>query len=160
MSDPRAGGWGRGAEPLPSPPPAPPEAPGPWPRARGAAARPPAGRAAPEMRLRPPGYVTRDLRFPLHAALGRAQTQAPAALPPSPAAGVVSHRFLLRRRLASHSFPRAFERPLHQRLQDVAAAPGARAAVLGFPPAHRLLPLPCSLASRRQCFLHCFSLVT
>lgn len=83
MSDPRAGGWGRGAEPPPSPPPAQPEAPGPRPRARGAAARPPARRAAPEMRLRPPGYVTRDLRFPRHPALRRAPTRAPARGPAS-----------------------------------------------------------------------------
>lgn len=73
VSDPRAGGWGRGGEPLP---PARPEAPGdggPEPAAPLRGLLP----VAPPLRLGPPGYVTRDLPFPVrHGA-------ATPALPPA-----------------------------------------------------------------------------
>lgn len=135
VSDPRAGGWGRGGEPLP---PARPEAPGdggPEPAAPLRGLLP----VAPPLRLGPPGYVTRDLPFPLRH--GAATPALPPALRrqatpgahgpafPGPAAGAATHS-LLRRRLAGHSFTRAFECSLPQRSQNVARAPGRGVAVL------------------------------
>lgn len=145
MSDPRAGGWGRGAEPLP---PARPEAPG-------TEARSPRRRSeaccllpvSPPLRLGPPGYVTRDLPFPLrHGA-------ATPALPPAlrrqatPGSHGPASRSRRRRRNSLFAAP-APRRPfIHSRVR-VFAPPaiaergtGARARRRGPPAwAHRSVP--------------------
>lgn len=140
VSDSRAGGWGRGAEPPPSPPHARPEAPGPRPGARGAAARPPARRTAPPLRLRLPGYVTRDLPFPLHTprSARRPGRPRPCLRVPPPASQVTGSscagawpaiHSLARSSVRSDSVCRTWQ-----------GGPWACAAGLRSSPVHRLLP--------------------
>lgn len=154
VSDPRAGGWGRGTEPPPSPPPPHERPEAPRPGARGAAARPPACRAASPLRLRPPGYVTRDLPFPLHTrrSVARRSGRPRPCLRVPPLASQVTGSSCAGAWPAIHSLARSSVRSASV-CRTWQGAPGARAAGLRSSPVHRLLPSALLLGIPEAVFL-------